>query len=81
MRTEMTSATFILAINLFAAALLAASFLTLAALGARRSAAHWLAFSYVVGVGYLLIEVSIPAFSEPRLPVTAAFAVFLAATV
>jgi diguanylate cyclase (GGDEF)-like protein len=81
MRTEMTSATFILAINLFAAALLAASFLTLAALGARRSAAHWLAFSYVIGVGYLLIEASIPGFNEPRLPVTAAFAVFLAATI
>lgn len=76
----MTSATFILAINLFAAALLAASFLTLATLGARRSAAHWLAFSYVIGVGYLLIEASIPAFADPRLPVTAAFAVFLAAT-
>lgn len=77
----MTSATFILAINLFAAALLAASFLTLATLGARRSAAHWLAFSYVIGVGYLLVEASIPAFSDPRLPVTTAFAVFLAATI
>jgi diguanylate cyclase (GGDEF)-like protein len=77
----MTSANFILAINLFVAVLLAASFLVLAASGARRDAAHWLAFSYVLGIGYFLIEFSIPAFRDARLPVTIAFAVFLAATI
>lgn len=77
----MTSANFILAINLFVAGLLAASFLVLAASGARRDAAHWLAFSYVLGIGYFLIEFSIPAFRDARLPVTIAFAVFLAATI
>ncbi|KRA00179.1 diguanylate cyclase [Mesorhizobium sp. Root157] len=77
----MTSANFILAINVFVAALLAASFMVLAAGGARRTAAHWLAFSYMLGIGYLLIEFSIPVFRDAHLPVTVAFAVFLAATI
>jgi diguanylate cyclase (GGDEF)-like protein len=77
----MSGANFILGINLFVAALLAASFVTIAAYDTRRVSARWFAFSYLLGMVYFAVEFSIPAFGNARLPVVAAFAIFLCATV
>jgi diguanylate cyclase (GGDEF)-like protein len=77
----MGSATIILVINLFVAGLLAAAFMMVAVHDAGRVAARWLALSYVVGMAYLAIEFSIPAFDNARLMVVAAFSVFLGATI
>ncbi|RWE24240.1 MAG: GGDEF domain-containing protein [Mesorhizobium sp.] len=77
----MGSADIILVINLFVAGLLAASFMTLAIHEVGRVAARWLAFSYMLGMAYFAAEFAIPAFDDARLPVVAAFAVFLAATI
>ena len=77
----MSSADFILVINLCVAGLLAAAFMTIAVHGVGRAAARWLAFGYVLGMAYCVIEFSIPAFANARPPVVAAFAVFLAATI
>ncbi|TPK89258.1 MULTISPECIES: GGDEF domain-containing protein [unclassified Mesorhizobium] len=77
----MGSADFILMINLVVAGLLAAAFMAVAAYDTGRVSARWLAFSYMLGMAYFAIEFSIPAFADARLPVVAAFAVFLAATV
>ncbi|MER2534260.1 MAG: GGDEF domain-containing protein [Rhizobiaceae bacterium] len=77
----MTSAGYILAINLFIAGLFAAAFLSLAAYDRDRRSARWLAASFLIGMVYFAVEFSIPLFSDARLPVTTAFAVFLFATV
>ncbi|CDX41952.1 Diguanylate cyclase [Mesorhizobium sp. ORS 3359] len=77
----MGSADFILMINLVVAGLLAVAFMAIAAYGTGRVSARWLAFSYLLGMAYFAIEFSIPAFSNARLPVVAAFAVFLGATI
>jgi GGDEF domain-containing protein len=77
----MSSADVILVINMCVAALLAAAFMTIAVHGVGRAAARWLAFGYVLGIVYCVIEFSIPAFANARPPVVAAFAVFLAATI
>ncbi|MDX8495716.1 GGDEF domain-containing protein [Mesorhizobium sp. VK22B] len=77
----MGSADFILVINLFVAGLLAAAFMTIALYDVGRVSARWLAFGYGLGMAYFAIEFSIPAFADARLPVVAAFAVFLGATV
>jgi diguanylate cyclase (GGDEF)-like protein len=77
----MTSAGYILAINLFIAGLFAAAFLSLAAYDRGRESARWLAASFLIGMAYFAAEFSIPLFSDARLPVTMAFAVFLAATI
>lgn len=77
----MNGAEFILAINLFVAALLAAAFTTIAVHDARRVSARWLALSYGLGMLYFGVEASIPAFAEARLMVVTAFAVFLGATI
>lgn len=77
----MGSADFILVINLFVAGLLAAAFMTIAIYEVGRVPARWLAFGYVLGMAYFAIEFSIPAFADARLPVVAAFAVFLGATI
>ncbi|TIT88280.1 MAG: diguanylate cyclase, partial [Mesorhizobium sp.] len=77
----MGSADFILVINLFVAGLLAAAFMTIALYDVGRVSARWLAFSYGLGMAYFAIEFSIPAFADARLPVVAAFAVFLGATI
>jgi len=77
----MGSADFILMINLLVAGLLAAAFMTIAVYDIGRVSARWLAFSYLLGMAYFAIEFSIPAFADARLPVVAAFAVFLGATI
>ncbi|MDX8442814.1 GGDEF domain-containing protein [Mesorhizobium australafricanum] len=77
----MGSADFILMINLLVAGLLAAAFMAIAVYDAGRVSARWLAFSYLLGMAYFAIEFSIPAFADARLPVVAAFAVFLSATI
>lgn len=77
----MGSADFILVINLFVAGLLAAAFMTIAIHDVGRVSARWLAFGYGLGMAYFAIEFSIPAFADARLPVVAAFAVFLGATI
>jgi diguanylate cyclase (GGDEF)-like protein len=80
-RADMGSADFILMINLFVAGLLAAAFLTIAVYDTGRVSARWLALSYGLGMAYFAIEFSIPAFADARLPVVAAFAMFLGATI
>ncbi|WP_027037418.1 GGDEF domain-containing protein [Mesorhizobium ciceri] len=77
----MSGANFILLINLSVAGLLAASFMAVAFHDVGRAPARWLAFGYLLGMAYSAIEFSIPAFADARLPVVAAFAVFLAATI
>lgn len=74
----MTGAAFILAINMAVAGLLAAAFLTIAVYDVRRVSARWMAFGYLLGVAYFLIEFSIPAFSNALPIVVLAFAVMLA---
>ncbi|MER9437874.1 GGDEF domain-containing protein [Mesorhizobium sp. M0618] len=76
----MSGANFILLINLSVAGLLAASFMAVAFHDVGRAPARWLAFGYLLGMAYSAIEFSIPAFADARLPVVAAFAVFLGAT-
>ena len=77
----MGSADFILMINLLVAGLLAAAFMALAVHDGGRVSARWLAFSYLLGMAYFAIEFSIPAFADAKVPVVAAFAVFLGATI
>ncbi|MER9104758.1 GGDEF domain-containing protein [Mesorhizobium sp. M0848] len=77
----MSGANFILLINLSVAGLLAASFMAVTFHDVGRAPARWLAFGYLLGMAYSAIEFSIPAFSDARLPVVAAFAVFLGATI
>ena len=57
----MNGASFILAINIFVAGLLAAAFLAIALQDSRRVAARWMVASYGAGIVYLLIEFVIPA--------------------
>ncbi|QND67932.1 GGDEF domain-containing protein [Mesorhizobium loti] len=77
----MSGANFILLINVSVAGLLAASFMAVAFHDVGRAPARWLAFGYLLGMAYSAIEFSIPAFTDARLPVVAAFAVFLGATI
>ncbi|MBZ9963562.1 sensor domain-containing diguanylate cyclase [Mesorhizobium sp. BR1-1-2] len=77
----MGGADFILVINLFVAGLLAAAFMAIAVYDIGRVSARWLAFGYVLGMAYFVVEFSIPAFDNARLVVVAAFAVFLGATI
>ncbi|TGQ49979.1 GGDEF domain-containing protein [Mesorhizobium sp. M1C.F.Ca.ET.193.01.1.1] len=77
----MGSADFILVINLFVAGLLAAAFMTIAIHDVGRVSARWMAFAYGLGMAYFAMEFSIPAFTDARLPVVVAFAVFLGATI
>ena len=76
----MSGANFILLINLSVANLLAASFMAVAFHDVGRAPARWFAFGYVLGMAYSAIEFSIPAFTDARIPVVTAFAVFLGAT-
>jgi diguanylate cyclase (GGDEF)-like protein len=80
-KEDMGSADFILMINMLVAGLLAAAFMVVAVHGTGRASARWLAFSYLLGMVYCVIEVSIPAFADARVPVVTAFAVFLGATI
>jgi diguanylate cyclase (GGDEF)-like protein len=75
----MSGADFILAINLSVAGLLAAAFAAIS-LYDREPAPRWLTISYLTGMAYLVVEFSIPAFSDARLPVTVSFGVLLLAT-
>ncbi|MEI8697866.1 GGDEF domain-containing protein [Mesorhizobium mediterraneum] len=77
----MGGAGFILAINLFVAGLLAAAFMTIAFYDVGRVSARWLALGYLLGVGYYIVEFSIPVFDNARPAVVTAFAVFLGATI
>jgi len=77
----MSGANFILLINLSVAGLLAASFMAVAFHDVGRTPARWFASGYVLGMVYSAIEFSIPAFTDARLPVVTAFAVFLGATI
>ena len=77
----MSGANFILLINLSVAGLLAASFMAVAFHDVGRAPARWLASGYLLGMVYSAIEFSIPAFTDARLPVVTAFAVFLGATI
>jgi diguanylate cyclase (GGDEF)-like protein len=76
----MSGANFILLINLSVAGLLAASFMAVAFHDVGRAPARWLASGYLLGMVYFAIEFSIPAFTDARPAVVAAFAVFLGAT-
>ncbi len=76
----MSGADFILGINLLVAGLFAAAFMAIARYEAQRPPALRLACAYGIGVAYLAIEFAIPAFRNAGAPVTAAFAVFLVAT-
>jgi diguanylate cyclase (GGDEF)-like protein len=76
----MSGANFILGINLLVAGLFAAAFTMTATYEAQRAPALRLASAYGIGMGYLAIEFTIPAFRDADAAVTAAFAVFLVAT-
>ncbi|MEW9805824.1 GGDEF domain-containing protein [Mesorhizobium marinum] len=75
----MTGAGFILAINLFVAGLLAASFAAIAAYDRRREAARWLALSYAIGMSNFLIEFAIATVGTSTLLVMASYGALLAA--
>lgn len=77
----MSGASFILAINLFLSGLIAGAFMMIAVYDARRVSARWLVFTNLLCMAYLIVEFSIPAFENARLPVVAAFALFLASTI
>lgn len=74
----MSGAGFILAINLFVAALLSAAFMMIAAYDRNRVAARWMAFGYAIGMGFFAIEAVIPSLDDARLAVVAAVACLLA---
>jgi diguanylate cyclase (GGDEF)-like protein len=75
----MSGASFILAINLFVAGLLAAAFLTIAAHDGQRRAARWFGAAYLVGMSNILVEFGIAAIGTSLAAVLAAFAAILAA--
>lgn len=77
----MSGASFILAINIFVAGLLAAAFMAIAAYDGRRAAARWLATAYLIGMAYYAIEISMPAWHDAIPAVVVAFAILLAATI
>jgi diguanylate cyclase (GGDEF)-like protein len=77
----MSGAGFILAINLFVAALLAAAFMTIAVYDPRRVSARWFGFAYIVGMSYFVIEFAIATFGTSVPAVVTSFAAFLAAMV
>jgi diguanylate cyclase (GGDEF)-like protein len=75
----MTGAAFILAINIFVAGLLAASFLAIAAYDRRRESARWLALSYAIGATNFLLEIAIGTLGTSTLLVLVSFGALLAA--
>lgn len=75
----MTGAGFILAINLFVAGLLAASFAAISAYDPRRKAARWLALSYTVGMSNFLLEFAVARLGASTPLVLAAYGSLLAA--
>lgn len=77
----MGGAGFILTINMFVAALLAAAFMTIAAYDRRRESARWLALGYTIGVSNFLLELVIATFGTSTPLVLASYAALLAALV
>ena len=77
----MNSGSFILGINLFAAGLLAAAFMAIAAYDARRRAALWLAAAYLIGMSYYGVELVMPTFRDAIPAVVVAFSILLVATI
>lgn len=77
----MSGASFILAINISVAGLLAVAFMAIAAYDGRRVAARWLAVAYLTGMAYYAIEISMPAWQDAIPVVVVAFAILLAATI
>lgn len=75
----MNGASFILAINLCVAGLLAAAFATVAAYDVQRAAARWFAGAYAVGMGYYVVLGLMPLIGGARPAVVVEFAAFLAA--
>jgi diguanylate cyclase (GGDEF)-like protein len=76
----MNGANFILGINLLVAGLFAAAFLVIARHEKQSAPAFRLACAYGIGAAYYVIEFLVPAFRDAGFAVTAAFAVFLLAT-
>lgn len=79
MSEAMSGAGFILAINLFVAGLLAASFLAIAAYDRRRESARWLALSYTIGMANFVVEFAIATLGSSILLVLSAYGSLLAA--
>ncbi len=77
----MTGAWFVLTINLFVAALFAASFMAIATYDPRRRSARWFALAYSTGIVYLLLEFAISSFGSTTLLAVVAYCAFLAALV
>jgi diguanylate cyclase (GGDEF)-like protein len=78
---DMTGAGSILAINLFVAGLLAASFMAVAAYDPRRRSARWLALGYTVGMANFLLEFAIATFGAAIGLVLSAYGAMLLALV
>jgi diguanylate cyclase (GGDEF)-like protein len=78
---SMSGAGFVLTINLFVAALLAASFMAIATYDPRRRSARWFALGYCAGIVYLLLEFVIASFGSTTLLAVIAYGTFLAALV
>ena len=77
--TIMQGAIFILAINVFAAGLLAAAFVAIAVHEPARIEARWFASAYVAGTANFALEFAIPFANGAPVVVMAAFATFLLA--
>ncbi len=75
----MSGAGFILAINLFVAALFSVAFFLVAANNKTDRVAIWFGLAYLCGVGYFVFEFLLPFQASPKLTGFAAFAAFLAA--
>lgn len=77
----MSGASFIIAINLAVAGLLAAAFLLISAYDRAYRSARWIAAAYGLGVVYCAFEMMIPASSGSRVVVTMSYASLLAGIV
>jgi diguanylate cyclase (GGDEF)-like protein len=75
----MSGAGFILAINLFVAALFSVAFFLVAANNKSDRVAIWFGLAYLCGVGYFVFEFLLPFQASPKITGFAAFASFLAA--
>lgn len=77
----MAGASFILAINLFIAALFALAFFLVAATHRTDGTARWFALAYCCGLLYIGAEFILPVQVNPQLTYTAGFAAFLGAMI
>jgi diguanylate cyclase (GGDEF)-like protein len=75
----MSSAGFVLAMNLCVAGLLAGAFAAIAAYDARVVAARWFAGAYAIGMSYYVMLALMPLIGGTRPAVVVEFAIFLAA--